>query len=519
MPTASRLTSRTPVLLAGAGVSGSLTALELARHGVPSMVVERSGGPGRFPDLLLLSGRSMELLRRLGLNAELRAAGTDPARPVDIVWSTGLDRPPIVAWRMPPVAELWAAAGTGDGTTSIEPYLVISGPELSARLRRAVLDHPLIDLRTRWTLTDLRVETDTVLATVIAAESGARQIVEAAYLAGCDGADSTVRRCAGLALDPVGPAYPHLSVYFRNASLAGRWERPAAVITGDLTVVAGYDGDLCVAHLPLTAGAQAVLGDPAGLLARRLSPAGEPSEVVAVVERGGEPAVARSYRRGRVFLAGSAAHQAVLPGDDVDSCVGDAIDLGWRLAGAVRGWAGEAVLAEYAVERRGHALREREQAGRARRTRVELLSLAASEPDPEELAEAVRAWAPRLDLNRTGPADQAGRPGFRPPAFRLPGGEELFDRLGPQFTLVDSTSDQRGWPLVTAARERRLPVRHLPVAGVPTPPAWSGRLVLIQPGQRVAWCGDDLPADCDDVLDLVTGTRSRPLETQVYENT
>ncbi|GIF03412.1 FAD-dependent monooxygenase [Actinoplanes siamensis] len=506
---------RTPVLLAGAGVAGSLTALELAHHGVASIVVERASGPPRAADPVLISGRSMELLRRLGLARELRPDGVDPSCPIDILWSRAAGRAPALTWRLPSAEELRRTyAATADGTAPIEPYLLISGADLAVRLRRALRRHPLIDLRTRWTLTDVREDRDGVAATVIDAEAGTRVVIETAYLAGCDGADSTVRRCAGLSLEELGPPAPYVTVHFRSAALAGRWPNPAALIATEVTLVTGHSGDLCVAHLPVTADEQAGVGDPAELLRDRLGLPGDPPEIVAVAQRTGVPSIARAYRRGRVFLAGQAAHQLEAPVDEVDTCIGDAVGLGWRLAAAVHAWAGEPLLAGYQGERRQQALLDRELARRALQTRRRFQRLVESGANEQVMAEALGQEAPQLDPARTGAPRTAGRPGFRPPAFRLAGGDHLFDRLGPQFTLVDLTAGQHGWPLLSAARARGIPVRHLPVTGVPMPAAWPGRLVLIRPDQQVAWCANDVPADCGAVLDQVTGTRQA-----LYENT
>ncbi|GIE94620.1 FAD-dependent monooxygenase [Paractinoplanes rishiriensis] len=505
---------RTPVLVAGAGVAGSLTALELAHHGVPSMVVERADGPARIPDLLLIRGRSMELLRRLNLSGDLRAAGLDPDHPLDFLWSAGVERPPALQWRLPSVAELRRRyAATADGNAPIEPYVLISGSGLVGRLRRSLREHPLIDLRTRWTLTDVDAGRHTVLATVIDAGRDERHVVETGYLAGCDGADSTVRRCAGLTLEELGPPAPHLTVHFRSPGLARRWANPAVVVTGRATVVAGHDGDLCVAHLPVPADDQATVVNPADLLQDRLGLADEQPRIEAVVQRAGVPSVARSYRRHRVFLAGHAAHQAEMP-DDVDVCIGDAVGLGWRLAAAVHGWAGDRLLAGYQTERRRQALAAREQARRSLTARRRLQRLVESEADRQTLVAELRNGPPQLDPAGTGPAEMAGVPGFRPPAFRLAGGDQLFDRLGPQFTLIDITLGGEGSGLLKAAQARGIPVRHLPLAAAAVPAGWSGRLVLIRPDQQVAWCADGPPADCDRVLDEVTGERE-----QLYENT
>lgn len=507
---------RTPVLLAGAGVSGALTALELAHHGVPSMVLERAGGPSRLADPLLISGRGMELLRRLGLVGTVRAGGVDPDLAADIVWSSGIDQPPILVWRLPSATELRRDyADDAEGSAPIEPYLLISGPELIARLRRALAEHPLSDLRTGWTLTGLRSEPDGVVATVIETGTGTRHVVEASYLVGCDGDRSTVRRCADLPMEEFGRSAQHVTIYFRSAGAARRWSRPAAFITGRDTLVCGHDGDMCVAYLPVAAEEQADVTDPAGLLQRRLGLRAPPQpDIVAVVHQSGAPAIARHYRRGRVFLAGRAAHRSVPPGNDVDTCIGDAVDLGWRLAATVQGWAGERLLAGYQDERRRQALLDREVAQRALETRRRFRRMIDAGAQPEMLVSLLQQEPAQLDPAGTGPAAPAVKPGLRPPAFRLSGGIRLFDRLGPQFTLVDLTNHQDGWPLVIAAEARGIPMRHLPMAGAAVPPSWPGRLVLIRPDQQVGWLGDHLPRDCERILDEVAGT-----DRQLYENT
>lgn len=99
----------------------------------------------------------------------------------------------------------------------------------------------------------------------------------------------------------------------------------------------------------------------------------------------------------------------------------------------------------------------------------------------------------------------ATRPGARVPAVRLTGGDPLFDRLGPQFTLVDTTTRARGGPLVATATARGIPMTHLRLPGRTT--GWPGGLVLVRPDQHIAWRGTVAPSDWDGVLDVVTGCR------------
>jgi hypothetical protein len=372
----------------------------------------------------------------------------------------------------------------------------------------------MTDLRTGWTLVDAGQDPDRATATVIDAGTGRRHLIEASYLVGCDGAQSTVRRCAGFAMESFAPAAPHFAVYFASAEVVARCAGPSMWITAAASVFAGHDGDRCVAQLPFAPETEAVT-DHAGLLRRRLGLAEEPSEIHAVVQRDTVPAVARAYGLGRIFLAGQAAHPTESPRDDVDACIGDAVALGWRLAAAVHGWAGPGLLRGYSDERRRRAVSDRIRLRRALAARGRFRRLVEEGAGPERLAEALRRDRTRLDLAGTGPAELAGTPGRRPPAFLLDGGVQLFDRLGPQFTLVDLTRQQAGRPLVTAARERGIPVRHLAAGHAAAPAGWPGRLLLVRPDQQVAWCSSGAaPADPAGVLDDATGARDR-----IHENT
>ena len=516
---------RTPALVVGAGVAGSLVALELAHHRVPCTVVERASRPPRHPDLFLVNGRSMELLRRLGLADEVRKHGVDPNCPADIVWSEGLDRPPVLVSQLPPASELQRIYRTdADGGAPVEPYMLTSGPALAGRLRQAARDHPLVDLRSGWTLTDVRMEPDGVVATALEASSGIRHAIEASYLAGCDGGQSTVRRCLGVPMEPLGRSTHDYTIFFRSRELTWQSTRPFTIIAGGITLRWGHDGDVCVGHLPNVLDADGV--DPAALLQHRIGGLLDPAQVLGVVQRDAEPRVARAYRHGPAFLAGEAAHQFDAPGG-IDTSIGDAVDLGWKLAASINGWAGPGLLASYGAERRTRALLDLELSRRALQARRRFARLVSAGVHREVLAAVLRQEPPQMDPSGTNVGGEPAclptmsqeehgstiMPGHRSPAIRLGNGDHLFDRLGPQFTLVDLTSGSLGHPLVIAARARGVPMTHLPIAGTTVTAAWPGLLVLIRPDHQVSWHADRCPPAWDEVLDVVTGHR------QEYENT
>ncbi|WP_233625392.1 FAD-dependent monooxygenase [Actinoplanes sp. ATCC 53533] len=521
---------RTSVLVVGSGVTGSVLALELAHHGVASIVVERASRPQRQPDLNLVPGRSMELLRRLGLSTGIREHDPGPDHGADVVWSQGLDQLPVLVTPVTSVNQLRRRYATSsDGSAPVEPYALVAGTELTGGLRDAVRRHPLIELREGWTFTDLRLEQDGTIATVLAAETGVRHVIEASYLAGCDGAQSTVRRCLGVPLLPFGPGSHHCTVYFRSSELAYRPDRPSTIIAEGITLHRGREGDLWIGHLPLPPG-ESTVTDAARLVHERLGIALEPPEILGMAQWDDSLGVATDYSRGTAYLVGEAAHRFVPPGASVGTCIGDAVDLGWKLAAAINGWGGPTLLASYQGERRRQALLDRELLARAFETRRRFCRLSAAGASREFLADVLRQEASQMETSgtglggghpgspvvwqetgarRNGSAPDTTLPGTRPPAVRLPDGGQLFDRLGPQFTLVDLSDDGSGTPLVASARARGIPTAHLAVADRAVRARWESRLVLVRPDQHIAWRTDGAPSDWDLVLDVVTGQRGQ----------
>ena len=511
---------RTPVLVVGAGPAGCVLALELAHHGVPSMVVERASRPPCHPELNLVSGRGMELLRRLGLTEGIRADGVDQDRPATVAWSRSFGEAPVLVTPVPSANELRRRyASSTDGGAPVEPYVLLTGADLAGRLRAAVRAHPLVDLREGWTFTDLRLEEGRTIATALDGEARLRHTIEAGYLAGCDGAQSTVRRCLGVPLDEaITPAH-HCTVYFRSDHLDPLPASSTIIADGTALTRRSSDG-LWIGHLPLDD--DTAVTDPAALLRRKLGISVGTPQIVGLTQWPEALGIARTYRRGTAYLVGESAHRFHPPSAAVDTGLADAVDLGWKLAAAVARWGGPELLGSYEGERRRQAVMDRAVFARLLETRKLFRQLVAAGMSHARLAAVLRSQPPQMDPEGTSPAREhatsavvwqdtarTAPAGTRLPAVRLATGEQLFDLLGPQFTLVDLTASRDGRSLVDAAQARGIPVIHLIVDDDALRADWRSRLVLVRPDHYVAWRGPVRPSDWDAVLDVVTGHRTQ----------
>jgi 2-polyprenyl-6-methoxyphenol hydroxylase-like FAD-dependent oxidoreductase len=527
-------TLRTPVLVVGAGTVGAILALELAHHGVASIVVERGTGLPRRPDVGFLDGRSMELLRRLGLATKIRRNGVDPDSATNVVWSQGLDQPPVFVAQCPSINQLRGRYATvNDGSAPVEQHQQISETHLARQLRDALHDEKLVDLREGWTFTDLRIDCEGASATVMDARTGTGSVIKADYIAGCDGAQSTVRRCIEVSMDELQPPAQHCSVSFRNRDLSLWSHGPglSTVIVGGVMLVSREERDTWVGHFRM-APDEPVAADPVELLHRRIGGCLGASEVLGVTQWDDSLAVAETYRQGPVFLLGEAAHRFHPIGNTVATGIGDAVDLGWKLAATLTGWAGGGLLDSYELERRPRALMDRELLARQMETLRRFSRLVDAGAPREFLAGILQQETHLLDglgfrfggrytsssviwHERSSPSNLDGPkitpstwPGGRAPAVRLTDGSQLFDCFGKQFTLVDLTDDAAGRDLVTAARSRGIPMLHLPLTDASVRACWDRRLVLLRPDQCIAWRDDVAPERWHDVLDLVSGHKT-----------
>jgi hypothetical protein len=247
--------------------------------------------------------------------------------------------------------------------------------------------------------------------------------------------------------------------------------------------------------------------------------------------------VADEFARGRVFMAGDAVHLFTPTGGlGYNTGVEDAVNLGWKLAAVLKGWAGTDLLATYEMERRPVALRNTAFARRFADSVGLFTPHSRIEDDTDEGA-ALRREAgdylnrhSRAEFNIPGitfgarydgspaiigdastpPPDEANQyvstacPGGRAPHAWLADGKSLYDHLGFDFTLLCL----RGRGDTAGAFERAATARGIPlVTLVPgmdeLREIYQADFALIRPDQVVAWRGNEGAADPAVVLDTV----------------
>jgi len=368
----------TPVLIAGGGPVGMTLALALARQGVRSIVVERNASTTRHPKMDLTNGRSMEIYAKLGVAEAMRAAGVAIDNPFDVVWATGASGHLLHRFDYPSSRKTAELTRQNDGAGTREPPMRISQIVLEPVLKAALEENDLVDSRFGHRFRSLEADQDGVTAIVEGPDGEIR--IRSRYLVGCDGGGSAVRTALGIGLEgqhAVGRSY---MVHFRSdardvlAPFGVAWHLQTAVGT----LIAQDDRDTWTLQTYIPPGADEAALDPRQTL---IEFAGRPFAFEVLIANPWSPhlLVADAFRAGPVLIASDAAHQVIPTGGyGMNTGVGDAYDLAWKLAAVVSGWGGEALLESYEAERRPIALRNREMSAAHAGVRMEIAGLFAA---------------------------------------------------------------------------------------------------------------------------------------------
>ncbi|WP_374572189.1 FAD-dependent monooxygenase [Phenylobacterium sp.] len=517
------------VLVVGAGPVGLALALDLGWRGVDVALVEQADGSVGQPKMDMVNVRTMEFCRRWGIADRVRAAGFPQDHPQDIVYSTGVlgyelkrDFRPCMAQE--PIAPYSPTKRERCPQNFFDPVLM-----------RAVREQPTVDLRLGHRLADFRDMGDRVIAQVEDLARGRTIEVVARYLVACDGAGSPIRRALGIGVEGRDALSYSMNVLIRSpaltAAIQGRRAYRYVLIDpkglwGSLVAIDGRD----VWRLSLIGGGDRRSWSDADINAAVLKAFGArlPYDVLSAVPWTRREILAETYRRGQCFLAGDAAHQmSPTGGYGMNTGIGDAVDLSWKLAACLEGWGGEGLLASYDIERRPVARRAMEEAtanlgrmGKASADPDLLAADAAGDRVRRVVGERVaglmaREWqsigihigyrydASPICSDEPGPRPpmevtsytQTGYPGARAPHVWLPDGRSTLDLFGRGFVVLDLGATPGGAEaLVQAANECGVPCHCHLLADPAIQAVYGAALAIVRPDGHVAWRGDEPPA-------------------------
>ncbi|APO70717.1 FAD-binding monooxygenase protein (plasmid) [Rhizobium gallicum] len=520
-------------------------AADLGWRGIPCRLVEQTDGSITQPKMDLVGVRTMEVCRRWGIASWVENSPYPRDYPQSYIYCTSLNgfelqREPFYSKRE-------------EARPHQSPQKRERCPQdmFDPILRRFVRTFPEVQVDFETRLEHFHEDAEGVTTTLVNTRTGEREVVRSRYLAGCDGSSSTVRGILGIkmsgnpvltyttnailecpnfeSLHRMGRAYRFIFIgpegtYATIVAINGRDRWRLSVVGNEQQREYSEDEIRAVAHR--------AMGFPFDF------------KILSIMPWVRRELIADSYGTDRVFLVGDSAHLlSPTGGFGMNTGIQEAVDLAWKIEGALQGWGGPALLASYEMERRPVAIRNVTEASRNLKNMLN----PRKELPPKEVfedgaagdrARAIyggryaemmrREWftigihlgyvyenSPIVVPDGTLPPpdevstySQTARPGSRAPHVWINHDrtESTLDLFGRGFTLLQIGPRP---PNVDGFR-RQAAARGLPLTVVPlnfpgAADAYQTRLALVRPDGHVAWRGDYEPEDLRKILDCVCG--------------
>lgn len=544
------------VAIAGGGPFGLMLANELGRRGISVVLFDDKASTAFNPQANATQARTMEHYRRLGFADEIRALGLPADFPTDIAYFTRYARHELSRFRLPSAREARARVSSLSGSWSAAelPHRV-SQKFVEQVLRRHAEALAGVSINYGWRVTGFDERSDGVTVSAQAVSGDASRTVQARYLVGGDGARSLVRRSLGISYTGDAGAVRDFfggrmfAIYLRCPQFYQVVPFPPAWMNVTFNsqrraFMAAVDGRGEFAfHTQLRDGEQADEISDALALDMFRSAVGHPvqAEILSTgTWNAGYALVADSYGRDRVLIGGDAAHLFTPAGGlGYNTAVDDAVNLGWKLAAAIKGVAAPAILGSYEIERRPNAVRN---TGFARKfaESIGLFTPAPGLEDDTPQGAALRRQAGdylaahgRAEFNIPGitfggrydgspivmseqhaPADDrpdiyvpTAAPGGRAPHHWIADGTSLYDLFGFEWTLLRLGPRPPGaGGMIAAAGRMGMDLAVIDNAAAELEGLYEAPLVLVRPDQIVAWRGGD-DTDARRVIETVLGHR------------
>ena len=513
---------RYQVVIVGGGPVGAALAVELGQRGIACALIERRREPQRIPKGQNLTQRSVEHFYFWGMADALRAARIlPPSYPMSgIVAYRDLNSE---YWAAPPLREI------------VNPYYFQQNerlPQYQAEyvLRARLAQIENVETRFGWAAESITQNAASVEIEVAEDGGSEREILQADYAVGCDGGHSMVREQAGIPRDGADFAQLMVLALFRSRELHEGLKRfpPRStyrVIHPDLKGYWQFFGRVDVGeswffHSPVPANTTRDNYDFHALLEKAAGfPFACDFDYVGFWDL--HIAIAETYRAGRIFIAGDAAHSHPPYGAyGLNNGLDDVANLGWKLAATLQGWGGDTLLTTYSEERRPIFKETAEdfiEAG-IRRDR-EFLRRHSPERDEAEFA---RAWqnhansvAPNVltyEPHYEGspivfgpPGGKSGaegahtfeaRAGHHLPPQPLSSGRNVFEELGSAFTLLAFGADNAAVAsFAQAGKVLGVPLKIVRDSYEAGRRDYKAKFILVRPDRYIAWRADAPPAD------------------------
>jgi len=510
------------VVIVGAGPAGLAAAIELGTRGIQTLLIEQRERTGVAPRAKTTNVRTRTHMRRWGIADRLAEAspfGID--YPTNMIYVTRLG-----GYELARINNGLNAAPERDGRYPEHAQWIPQYKTEAVLLEKA---RALTPVTVRFATRFVSAHQDEQGVTVeIAGSDNGTGTLRTRYLIGADGARSMVRDSIGAKMEGRYGISHHYNIIFRAPGLAEAHRHGPAAIYWQMSpdgfsALGPMDDDNRWFFMPGGAAPGTSLSkQEAEKLIARSTGIDLPYDVISADSWTASALLADRYSDRRIFLVGDAAHlHPPTGGYGMNMGVGDSVDLGWKIAAVLQGWAGHGLLESYGVERRmvarqvideavanfavfaerpSSAIEEATDEGEAMRRNLGLQLQATKRREFDSLGIVLGlCYQSRWIAEEAGdpPPVEAinyvpsARAGCLAPHAWLPDGRSLYDLFGPGFILLvaDGGDENEVQKAVAQAEALHVPLEVVRPKGLDIALLYGADLTLIRPDQHVAWRG------------------------------
>tara|TARA_R110002051_G_scaffold324519_2_gene422136 strand:+ start:6029 stop:7678 length:1650 start_codon:yes stop_codon:yes gene_type:complete len=537
------MSENTQVVIVGAGPVGLTLAIDLGKQGVRCCLVEQKEAPEFLPKMERCNARTMEIYRRLGVVKHIREGGLNGDVPMDVFVITKMTEPPLLQLDYDSVNQAQAKIAASEDTSEpAEAYQLVSQYTLEPILKSIAESLPSVSVMYGHAF-EAFSQDETGVTTTVRRADGEVFSIRSEYMVGSDGGASRVRKALDISLRGEGNILKLRQALYRCDELFDRIPLGNGPGHGRHYHVADNQSSFLIMqdstrHWTL----HAVVEDDAAMASQFEKIVDTPIdyEMLYVGEWKQNLLLADRYGDGRVFLAGDSAHLVIPTGGlGMNTGVGDAIDLSWKLAAVLQGWGGPKLLSSYEVERRQVGDRNigasryaslgrrkwrsqwapgfSDDTAQGSSLRENLARVADVEQrKTNEMIGAELGYryvdSPLIWDEPGGPEqsfriyDPAPWTGVRLPHIWVKPGVSIQDLIGRTYALLRMGKHAQDLdPIVKAFREIGAPITVLDFPHDRYRDLYGANHLLVRPDLHIAWRSDTLPDDPRQLAALTTG--------------
>jgi len=531
------------VIVVGAGPVGLALAINLGRAGIKTILLERNPEPQFLPKMERCNARSMEMFRRIGLSKKIRDAGLREDCPMDVFIVEDLTKPALLEEKHPSIQTFQGKIKEcKDLSMPLEPYQLISQYTLEPLLKAEAEALQSVEVLFGHEFMEFS-QSDDGVSVRFKDSDGQSKTLTAAYLVGCDGGSSPIRKQLGIKLRGEGGILELQQALFYCEELFERLPHGSGPGQGRHYHRADAEHTFLIMqdstkHWSL----HATVPDAEAMKRKFEEIVGFPVnyELLSCAPWRQNLLLADRYREGRVFLAGDSVHLVIPTGGlGMNTGVGDAFDLAWKLIGTLKGWGGPELLDSYEIERRQVGDRNVGASRYANVGRQKWRSIATDEIfSGTEAGESLKRKliqvadseqrkgnrmigaelgyryvdSPCIDNIPGGPEHRVGEynpnvwPGSRLPHCWLDDGSALQDQLPETYILLSLGNKSLDTSKLRQSYEKiGAPVAEVRIESNRLRDLYGFDLLVLRPDMHVAWRGNDAPPNPQEIASISTG--------------